>query len=119
MNQEMLDFVKVYVTHNQVAPEALPNLLLSLQKVFEGSVAPEGKQPYNINDTVFDDYIVCLEDGRHMKILRRHLQQAYGMTAEEYRAKWGLPSDYPMVAKTYSKQRSTIAKGQGLGKKST
>ena len=53
-----------------------------------------------------------------MKILRRHLQQAYGMTAEEYRAKWGLPSDYPMVAKTYSKQRSTIAKGQGLGKKS-
>ena len=117
MNQDMLDFVKVYVTHNQVAPEALPNLLLSLQKVFEGTTSDAPKASVDIKDTVFDDYIVCLEDGRHMKILRRHLQQTYGMTPEEYRTKWGLPSDYPMVAKSYALQRSSIAKSQGLGKK--
>ena len=117
MNQDLLDFVKVYVTHNQVAPEELPNLLLSLQKVFEGTPEKSPKPPVNIKDTVFDDYIVCLEDGRHMKILRRHLQQTYGMTPDEYRAKWDLPSDYPMVAKSYALQRSSIAKSQGLGKR--
>ena len=113
MNKELIDFLKVYVTYNYVPPEVLPTLMISLKNLFNGQV----EIPTNIQDTITDDYIVCLEDGRHMKILKRHLQQTYGMTPEEYRLKWKLPPDYPMVAKNYALQRSSIAKGQGLGKR--
>lgn len=69
-----------------------------------------------IQDSVKPDYIVCLEDGRKMKMLRRHLKTAYDMTPEEYREKWNLPQDYPMTAPNYAKRRSTLAKQIGLGK---
>ena len=65
-----------------------------------------------------DDYIVCLEDGKKLKMLKRHLMTAYGMTSQEYRAKWGLPHDYPMVAPSYAVTRSELAKTIGLGRKS-
>ena len=71
----------------------------------------------SIGRSVKPDYIVCLEDGKKLKMLKRHLRTTYGMTPDEYRARWGLPSDYPMVAPTYAKQRSEFAKKIGLGLK--
>ena len=79
---------------------------------------PEKPQPaVPISKSVTNDYIVCLEDGTRHKILRRHLSNAFDMTPEEYRARWGLPADYPMVAPAYSKVRSKLAKAAGLGTK--
>lgn len=69
-----------------------------------------------IDESVQEDYIVCLEDGKKMKMMRRHLMTAYNMTPEEYRERWGLPADYPMTAPSYSKRRSGLAKEIGLGK---
>ena len=71
----------------------------------------------SVRRSVTPDYIVCLEDGRKLKMLKRHLATAYGLTPEEYREKWGLPADYPMVAPNYAKQRSSLAKKIGLGKR--
>ena len=70
-----------------------------------------------IKRSVTDDYIVCLEDGKRLKVLKRHLMTAYGMTPEQYRAKWGLPHDYPMVAPSYAQKRSEFAKAFGLGRR--
>ena len=70
-----------------------------------------------IRRSVTDDYIVCLEDGKKLKMLKRHLMTAYGMTPQEYRAKWGLPHDYPMVAPSYAAKRRELAKAIGLGRK--
>lgn len=81
---------------------------------------PEPKRPepaVPVKKSVFPDYIVCLEDGKKMKLLKRHLQTAYNMTPQEYRERWGLPIDYPMVAPGYAERRSAIAKSAGLGKK--
>lgn len=72
-----------------------------------------------VRRSVTPDYIVCLEDGKKLKMLKRHLRANYGMTPEEYRAKWNLPPDYPMVAPNYAKQRSEFAKKIGLGRKTT
>ncbi|RPG04324.1 MAG: MucR family transcriptional regulator, partial [Rhodospirillaceae bacterium TMED63] len=78
----------------------------------------EKPQPaVSIRRSVTPDYIICLEEGRKLKMLKRHLATAYGMTPEEYREKWGLPADYPMVAPNYAKQRSYLAKKIGLGKR--
>ena len=112
MRQEVFKLLKVYLAHNLVEPEALSKLLKEF--CFLDS-APHSV--VSIAETVTDDYVICLEDGRKMKILKRHLQQTYGMTPEEYRKKWNLPDDYPMVAKNYAKQRSEIAREQGLGKR--
>jgi len=68
-----------------------------------------------ISKSVFNEYIVCLEDGKKLKMLKRHLQTAYGMTPEQYRTRWGLDSNYPMVAPEYAKKRSSLAKAIGLG----
>ena len=90
-----------------------------LEKFLEPA-APEPKRPepaVPVKKSVFPDYIICLEDGRKLKMLKRHLQTAYNMTPQEYRARWGLPSDYPMVAPGYAESRSAIAKSIGLGKK--
>ena len=76
----------------------------------------ELKPAVSIKRSVTDEYIVCLEDGKKLKMLKRHLRTVYGMTPEEYRAKWGLPADYPMVAPNYSRQRSAFAKKIGLGR---
>ena len=71
-----------------------------------------------IEDSIQHDYLVCLEDGKKMKMMRRYLRTSYNMTPEEYREKWGLPSDYPMTAPSYAKKRSSLAKDIGLGKNS-
>ena len=111
MNQDVIDILKVYLANNPMPPERLVQLLGEL-----GILKVEGPK-IDIEATVTDDYIICLEDGRKMKILKRHLQQTYNMTPEEYRRKWNLPDDYPMVAKNYGLARSAIAKEQGLGKR--
>ncbi len=84
-----------------------------------GTVQPEAPKPaVPINSSVTRDYIICLEDGRQLKTLKRHLSSAYNMTPEAYRAKWGLPPDYPMVAPSYARKRSALAKRIGLGRRS-
>ncbi|MEE3622980.1 MucR family transcriptional regulator [Nitrospirillum sp. BR 11752] len=117
------DIVAAYVTKNQVAPNDLPGLI---QSVYGGlvrvdspapEVIPEVKQApaVSIRKSVTPDYIVCLEDGKKLKMLKRYLRTAYNLTPDEYRAKWGLPADYPMVAPNYAEQRSGLAKQIGLG----
>lgn len=113
-----VELVKTYVSHNPVGPEALPGLIKDVFNALISLNKDEKLKPGAVRweDTVTDDHIVCLEDGRKLKILKRYLNQTYGMTPEQYREKWGLPADYPMVAKNYAAQRSAIAKEQGLGK---
>jgi len=122
MLNETLDLLKIYLANTEVRPQDIPKLIADTYRSLvelEGSppVVASGVAKIRIEDSVTDDHIVCLEDGRRLKILKRHLNQKYGMTPEEYRTKWGLPSDYPMVAKNYAAQRSTIAKEQGLGRR--
>jgi predicted transcriptional regulator len=114
--------VAAHVSHNVVPVDELPKLL---QRVFEtlsgidgaseAAVAP--KPAVSVRKSVTPDYIICLEDGKKLKMLKRHLKTAYNMTPDEYRVRWGLPSDYPMVAPNYAKQRSKLAKAIGLGTK--
>ena len=80
--------------------------------------SPSRKQPaVSVKKSVTDDYVICLEDGRKFKSLKRHLASAYGLTPEQYRAKWNLPKDYPMVAPSYASKRSELARRIGLGRK--
>ncbi|RUW51668.1 transcriptional regulator [Mesorhizobium sp. M1A.F.Ca.ET.072.01.1.1] len=117
------DIVSAYVTKNPVPVANLPELIASIHSSLSGisqPLAPEGpKQEPAVNPkrSVFPDYIVCLEDGKKFKSLRRHLDVHYGLTPDEYRNKWGLKPDYPMVAPNYAAQRSTLAKASGLGRK--
>ena len=119
-----VDVVSAYVSNNALAsgqiPELIQTVYASLESLSETSPEPEPepqKPAVPIRKSVGDDYIVCLEDGKKLKMLKRHLRTNYGMTPEEYRAKWGLASDYPMVAPAYAKQRSAFAKKIGLGRK--
>ena len=115
------DIVSAYVSNNAVAPEALASLITSVHAVLAGM--PSGLEPevepqapaVPIRRSVTPDYIISLEDGSKYKSLKRHLSSKYGMTPDEYRAKWGLPSDYPMVAPNYAKARSDLAKQMCLG----
>ncbi len=116
------DIVAAYVSNNTTARDELPVLITQIYKTLQSINAPstsvsfERPQPaVPIKKSVQDDYIVCLEDGKKLKMLKRHLKSAYHMTPEEYRERWGLPSDYPMVAPAYAKQRSRLAKDIGLG----
>jgi predicted transcriptional regulator len=114
--------VAAHVSNNTVAPDALPALIRQVHQALAsaGRVAPEPEKPQPavpIKKSVFPDYIVCLEDGKKLKMLKRHLQSAYNLTPDEYRARWGLPSDYPMVAPNYAERRSTLAREIGLGRK--
>lgn len=115
--------VSAYVSNNTVAIPDLPNLIAQLYKTLSGvgtetPQAPERPQPaVPIKKSVTPEYIVCLEDGKELKMLKRHLKTAYDMTPEDYRERWGLPQDYPMVAPNYAKQRSKLAKQIGLGTK--
>ena len=114
--------VSAHVSNNAVSRDALPELI---QQVFTtllaaGSdpVEPEKLQPaVPVKKSVFPEYIVCLEDGKKLKMLKRHLQTSYNMTPEQYRERWGLPHDYPMVAPRYAEHRSALAKKIGLGRK--
>jgi predicted transcriptional regulator len=110
-----------YVSNNSLAAAQLPEVIrtihFSLAGLQAGGPATEPLAPaVPIKKSVHDDYIVCLEDGKKLKMLKRHLRTAYGLTPEEYRQKWGLPADYPMVAPNYAAQRSAFAKKIGLGR---
>lgn len=112
--------VSAHVANNTVAPEALPSLIQQVYRTLDGAgkqpARPEPAQPaVPVKRSVFHDHIVCLEDGRKLKMLKRHLRTAYGMTPEQYRQRWGLAPDYPMVAPDYAKRRSSLAKQIGLG----
>ncbi|WP_321491205.1 MucR family transcriptional regulator [uncultured Hyphomonas sp.] len=113
--------VAAYVGNNTVASADLPDLIRlvhrSLADVAGGEPQPhEPKPAVPVAKSVSDNFLICLEDGKKFKSLKRHLRTAYDMTPEEYRAKWNLPADYPMVAPGYSRQRSKLAKKMGLGR---
>ena len=117
------EIVSAYVSSNPVQAHELPALIRTIHSVLSeiagvsetpaAAIAQEPAVP--IKKSVTPDFIVCLEDGKKFKSLKRHLRTRYGMTPEEYRAKWGLPHDYPMVAPNYAKERSNLAKRMGLG----
>ncbi len=117
------EIVAAHVGNNSIAVGDLPALIediyKSLYSLGDASPEPEVLKPaVPIKKSVSPDYIVCLENGKKLKMLKRHLKTAYDMTPEDYREKWGLPSDYPMVAPNYAKRRSALAKEIGLGTKS-
>jgi predicted transcriptional regulator len=116
------EIVSAYVSANQVPPQELPALIRTvysaLSEVSGGAsvvTEPSQEPAVAVKKSVTPDYIICLEDGKKFKSLKRHLRTRYNMSPEEYRAKWGLPHDYPMVAPNYAKERSTLAKRMGLG----
>lgn len=115
------DIVAAHVSNNSVAVNDLPTLIQNVHQALSGisgrAAAPEEKpQPkVSVRSSIKPDYIVCLEDGKKFKSLKRHLRTQYNMTPEQYREKWGLAVDYPMVAPNYAKARSELAKEMGLG----
>ena len=119
-----VEIVSAYVGNNAVAAGQVPEIINTVYNSLNslGGQTADGsgealKPAVSVRRSVHPDYIVCLEDGKKLKMLKRHLRAAYGMTPDEYRAKWGLPPDYPMVAPNYAQQRSTFAKQIGLGRK--
>jgi predicted transcriptional regulator len=124
-NPDLLDLVasivSAHVAHNAVTPEALPGVIRSVYTALSGlgTEPPAVEQPepaVPIKKSVFADHIVCLEDGKKLQTLKRHLNTSHGMTAEQYRARWSLPRDYPMAAPKYAARRSVLAKEIGLGR---
>lgn len=116
------DIVAAHVSNNSVAVSDVPTLISNVHSALAGlsggnvapAVALEPAVPIRLS--VKKDYIVCLDDGKKLKMLKRHLMTHYGMTPDDYRAKWGLPADYPMVAPAYAEQRRVLAKAIGLGR---
>ena len=115
--------VAAYVAQNTVARTAIPELIRSVHGALSGLGSGQAEQPVERNKpavpvsrSVQRDYIVCLEDGKRLKMLKRYLRTHYDMSPEEYRRKWSLPGDYPMVAPAYAERRSDFAKSIGLGK---
>lgn len=133
MNEEILDrsellaltseIVSAHVANNSVSQDGLGELISNVFGTLEGLVAPGEPEPeplvpaVSIKKSVQDEYLVCLEDGKKLKMLKRHLSTSFDLTPEGYRAKWGLASDYPMVAPAYSRKRQALAKKIGLGRK--
>ncbi len=118
------DIVSAYVAHNALTGDKLPDLIGSvygaLSKASVQAIEPEKvelKPAVAIKKSVTPEYIICLEDGKKFKSLKRHLKTHYDMSPEEYREKWGLPHDYPMVAPSYAAARSDLAKTMGLGRR--
>jgi predicted transcriptional regulator len=115
------DIVSAYVSNNQVAPNAVPAMIASVHQALAGAIrtAPPEPEPLTpavpIRKSITPDHLISLEDGRPYKSLKRHLSTKYGLTPAQYREKWGLPTDYPMVAPNYAKARSDLAKAAGLG----
>ncbi len=113
--------VSAHVASNSVPPDALPALIRDVHRTVAalgGAPAPVAERPQPavpIKKSVFPDYIVCLEDGKKLKMLKRHLMSAYSMTPDQYRERWGLGPEYPMVAPNYAQHRSSLAKKIGLG----
>ena len=120
---QVVSIVSAYVSHNSMRAADLPEFIgavhASISSLAKGPATVEAKKPENpavpVKRSVSRDYIVCLEDGKKFKSLRRHLSSFHQLTPDEYRAKWNLPSDYPMVAPAYSATRSQLAKDSGLG----
>ena len=118
------EIVSAYVGHNSVSANEIPELINMVHKSLEGLSSPtataaEAKQKpaVPIKRSVMPDHIICLEDGKKLKMLKRYLRSNFDMSPDDYRAKWGLPADYPMVAPNYAAQRSAFAKKIGLGRK--
>jgi predicted transcriptional regulator len=119
--KQVTEIVSAYVSKNEVAAGDLPALIKSVHATLGGiggeTRAPSGKPPaVPVKKSITPDYIVCLEDGKKLKMLKRYLRTRYGMTPEAYRAKWNLPADYPMTAPNYAARRSEFAKQIGLGR---
>ena len=117
------DIVSSFVSHNPVASTALPDLIKIVHETIsniaeekpEAEKRPDPAVP--VAKSITPDHIICLEDGRKLKMLKRYLRTRYNLSPDEYRARWGLPTDYPMVAPNYAKRRSAFAKEIGLGRK--
>jgi predicted transcriptional regulator len=116
------DIVSAYVGNNTVSVNELPALIKNIHDTLKGisnGVTAEAVAPQTpavpVRRSITPEFLICLEDGRKFKSLKRHLQTKYGMSPEDYRAKWGLPRDYPMVAPNYAASRSALAKQMGLG----
>jgi predicted transcriptional regulator len=129
-NQDTTDFIELaadivsaYVANNSVPVSELPNLINdvhnALSRVAAGVAPPVAVEPQkpatSVKKSITPDFLVCLEDGKKFKSLKRHLRSQYNMSPEQYREKWGLPPDYPMVAPNYAEARSQLAKKMGLG----
>ena len=118
------DVVSAYVSNNTIVPSDLPNLINEVYEALSRASAKSAKPlredlkpAIPKNKSISDDYIICLEDGKRFKSLKRHLRTHYNLTPEEYKEKWNLPHDYPMVAPNYAKARSKLAKKMGLGQR--
>jgi predicted transcriptional regulator len=118
------EIVAAYVGHNNVAPDEVSKLIelvhgaLAQAAYGEGVAAEAAPEPaVPVEDSVTPEYLICLEDGKKFKSLKRHIRTHYDLTPEDYRERWGLPADYPMVAPNYAKARSRLAKKMGLGQK--
>lgn len=117
------DIVASFVSNNKVSSDELAELIRSIHRTVAGLARNGGAQVLErpkpavpINRSVTADYIVCLEDGKKLKMLKRYLRSTYGMSPDDYRKRWGLPADYPLVAPNYAAKRSEFAKRIGLGK---
>lgn len=115
--------VGAFVAHNATSVEQLPDIIRTVHKALENlvhahpqSAAEKPKPAVPIGKSVNDDYVICLNDGRKLKMLKRYLRSQHGMSPDDYRKFWGLPADYPMVAPNYAARRSEFAKKIGLGK---
>jgi predicted transcriptional regulator len=116
-----VQIVSAHVAHNTVLAEELPGLIHTVYTTLAQAGAPvvktERPEPaVPVKKSVFPDHIICLEDGKKLKMLKRHLQTHYSLTPQQYRERWGLPRDYPMVAPNYAEKRSALAKSIGLGR---
>ena len=118
------DIVSAYVSHNALSVTDLPRLIADVHAALKNLQSPGAAEPTEelkpavpVRKSVNPDFIICLEDGKKFKSLKRHLRTHYNLSPEEYREKWGLPADYPMVAPNYSATRSRLAKDNGLGRK--
>ena len=121
-----VDVVAAYVSKNPLPAGQIPDVINTIYNSLNQidghapEVKAEAPRPaISVKRSITPDYIICLEDGKKLKMLKRHLRTTYNMTPDEYRAKWGLPPDYPMVAPNYAAQRSDFAKKIGLGRKTT
>ena len=116
------DIVAAHLSNNSVTPEQIPQLIQSVHQALAGlgqqqAVEARPDPAVSIRSSVKPNHIVCLEDGKKMKMLKRHLMTDHGLTPAEYRSRWGLPADYPMVAPDYAEKRRVLAKQIGLGRK--
>ena len=117
------DVVAAYVSNNSIDPSEIPSLIHKVYTTLTTLGNPRGgshlgalEPAVPIKQSITDEYLICLEDGQQLKMLKRHLRAVYNMTPEQYRERWGLPLDYPMVAPNYAKKRSHLAKVNGLGR---